>query len=384
VRAVKTIRFQFVASDALTGLLEDFRSMCNDAIRIALKAKPRNKFTLQTVAYPRLKEYGLFAHYIQSACEVAFSVYRNRNRKKDPYIKRPFLKLEAGCYRVDHLLLRLPVRARDYIFLVLQPSAYHLAIIDDPNLKRGSVTLTARTVSIAFSKEVEELEPCGQIGVDINERNVTWSDSQGSVKQKDTSTVAEVKERYREIRASVAKKTRGDRRIAKELLAKYGKREKDRTVQAIHRVSKELVEGAKGSQFGIVMENLKGIRKLYRRGNGQGSSYRARMNSWAFREFQRQVLYKAAWSGVPVKIVNSKGTSSYCLCGSRVVPLADRKLYCPRCDITWDRDVLASKNIMAAAQGPAARPPTYEAVMERSSDAGVNLLSRKAESGAAG
>ena len=31
---------------------------------------------------------------------------------------------------------------------------------------------------------------------------------------------------------------------------------------------------------GTVMEKLKGIRKLYRRGNGQGPSFRGRMNSW--------------------------------------------------------------------------------------------------------
>ena len=385
MRAFKTLKFQYAASESLVELLEDFRSMCNDAVRIALRVRPKNRFGLQTMAYPRLKEYGLFAHYIQSACEVAYAIYRNKNRKRDPYVKRPFLKLEAGCYRVDHLLLRLPVRARDYIFLILQPSAYHLSVIDDPSLKRGPVTLTARTVSITFSREVEELEPRGQIGIDLNERNVTWSDSQGTVVQVDTSVVAEVKEQYCEIRASIARKTREDRRIAKRLLSKYGEREKNRTTQAIHKLSKEIVEEAKRNQFGIALENLNGIRKLFRRGNFQGPSYRARMNSWTFREFQSQVVYKAAWYGVPVKMVNPRGTSQNCPeCGSRVVPLADRKLYCPGCDITWDRDVLASKNIMAAAQGPADRPPKHEAMLERPIDAVGNFVSRKVENGPAG
>ena len=381
MRAVKTLEFEYATSSELAGLMEDFPLMCNDAIRIALEANPKSRFALQALAYQRLKNYRLFAHYIHSACEAAYSVYRNKNRKKDPYIKRPFLKLEAGCYRLDHLLLRLPIRARDYVFLVLRPSAYHLAIIDNPSLKRGSVTLTARTVSVAFSKEIAETEPRGQIGTDVNERNITWSDSKGNIEQKDTSGVAEIKERYRGIRADIARKTRGDRRVAKKLLAKYGKRERNRTVQALHELSKEVVDGAKRNQFGIVMENLVGIRKLYRRGNSQGTPYRGRMNVWTFRGFQRQVQYKAAWSCVNVKI-NPRGTSRNCPnCGSHVVPLAGRKLFCHGCDRTWDRDILASMNTMAAAQGPAARPPTYEAMMERLSDAVDNALSRKVENG---
>jgi len=84
VRPVKAVQFRYVASDELTSLFEDFRLMCNDAVRIALKEKPRSRFTLIEMAYPRLKEYGLHTHYILSACEVAYSVYRNKDRKSPP------------------------------------------------------------------------------------------------------------------------------------------------------------------------------------------------------------------------------------------------------------------------------------------------------------
>ncbi len=56
--------------------------MCNDAIHIALKEKPKNRLKLIESAYFRLKEYGLHSHYILSACEIAYSVYKNKNRKK--------------------------------------------------------------------------------------------------------------------------------------------------------------------------------------------------------------------------------------------------------------------------------------------------------------
>jgi putative transposase len=144
--------------------------------------------------------------------------------------------------------------------------------------------------------------------------------------------------------------------MKRKLLSKYGRREKDRTVQAIHRITKRIVNHAKANGQAIVMENLKGIRKLYRKGNGQGTPFRGRMNSWMFHEIQRQTDYKARWEGNPVYYVNPRGTSRKCPdCGSSLIELEGRRLWCPSCDKTEDRDVVASKNLAACAV-PQARP----------------------------
>jgi hypothetical protein len=71
VRALKAISFGYQASEELYSLFDVFRLMCNDAIRIAGNGKPRNRFSLIHLAYPRLKEYGLHTHYTLSAYEVA-------------------------------------------------------------------------------------------------------------------------------------------------------------------------------------------------------------------------------------------------------------------------------------------------------------------------
>ena len=342
--------------------------MCNDAIRIAIREKPKNRFRLIELAYARLKQYGLQTHYILSACEVAFSVYRNKNRKATPYIRRAFLKVDSQSYQLNHLLLRIPTRPRNFIYLTLQGSEHHLSFIDDPDLKRGSVTITSASVVIPFSKEVEVFEPAGFIGADINERNATVSATDGWHHRFDElDEVAEIKERYRGIRAQISQKTRGDRRIAQRLLSRYGRREKRRTESRLHRVTSQVVGYAKEHKFGIKMEKLKGIRKLYRKWNGQSRHFHGRMNTWVFGEIQRQTDYKARWAGVPHWYVNPRGTSSHCLCGSRVAELADRKLYCPTCDKSWDRDDLASKNIMACAV-PQARPFRRSGEGERGDD----------------
>ena len=223
---------------------------------------------------------------------------------------------------------------------------------------------------------VEETTPIGFIGLDINERNVTASATNGWHRRFDElGEVVEIKARYREKRARIGRLARKDHRIGTRLLAKCGQRERHRTTQRIHKISRNLADYASENGFAIKMENLRGIRRLYGRANQHGPSYRVRMNTWAFGEIQRQVAYKARLVGVSVHFVSPRGTSRNCPdCGSRVVPLADRKLYCPECDKTWDRDDLASKNIMACVV-PQVRPSKGSGEGERGDD-GSNPRSR--------
>jgi len=369
IKATKSVSFSYSSSAEISSLFEEFRLMCNDAIRIAVQEKPTNRFSLIEAAYARLKQYCLHTHYILSACEVAYSVYKNPRRKATPYVRRIFLKLDSQSYQLNHLLLRIPSEPRDFIFLTLQGSKHQISYIDDGSLKRGSVTITPDSVTIAFSKETEPLMLNGFMGIDLNERNVTASATDGFARRfEELGEVVEIKERYREIRSSISKTTRGDRRVAKKMLARYGKREKRRTESRLHKITSHLVKYAKENRIGIKMEKLRGIKKLYRKANGQSRSFRGRMNTWVFWETQRQIDYKARWEGIPTCFVNPRGTSQKCPdCGSRVVPLADRKLYCLKCDKTWDRDVLASMNIMACAV-PQDRPFKGSGEGERGDD----------------
>ena len=98
----------------------------------------------------------------------------------------------------------------------------------------------------------------------------------------------------------------------------------------------------------IVFEDLKGIRKLYRKGNGQGNNYRRRLNGWSFYELERQITYKAQWFGVPIRKVDPKRTSQLCpICGDKLQEdrFHRRKLLCSNCKKSMDRDVIASMNI---------------------------------------
>src|SRR6266513_3390383 len=144
--------------------------MCNDAIRIAVKEKPRSRFRLIELAYAALKEYRLHTHYNLSACEVANSAFKNPKRKSGPYVSSRFIKLGSQAYTLNHLILRIPTRPKHFIYLTLRAANYHLSFVDDPALKRGSITLNDSSVAVAFSKETLEIEARGYIGIDVNER----------------------------------------------------------------------------------------------------------------------------------------------------------------------------------------------------------------------
>jgi len=169
---VKSVSFGYSSSTELSVLLEDFRRMCNDAIGIAVRTKPKNRLKLIESAYEQLNEHHLHTHYILSACEIACSVFKNKKRKSIPFIRSALAKLDNQSYQLNHMTLRIPTTPRNFVFLTLQLSEYHQSSIDNPSLKRGSVIITSDSVIIPFSKETEPFDPVGSVGVDINERNV--------------------------------------------------------------------------------------------------------------------------------------------------------------------------------------------------------------------
>ena len=129
----------------------------------------------------------------------------------------------------------------------------------------------------------------------------------------------------------------------RKIFQKYGTKQQHKTKQIIHDISKKLVSQKKQ----LIIEDLTGIRKLYRKGNGQGTKYRSRLNGWPFYEFRRQLEYKSKWyNGIAVIKIKPNKTSSKCsICGAKVIPEENRQIRC-RCGHTEDRDINAARNIL--------------------------------------
>jgi len=347
--AVKAVK-QNIQTSEINNLLETFRKMVNEAIRVGLQKNITSRFSLSNAVYKPLHN-GLHTWYILSAIEKACAIlknYRKAKRKKQkvkkPYVKKRFASIGTLGYKIVDNKLRLTIKPKQYVYISL--NKHTLSVLSEPNLKLGSITLTANTVSISFSKETAEIDPSGYIGIDRNLNNVTTISSNSEVAVYDLSEATRIKETYREVKSHFK---RNDVRIRRRLFRKYGEKQRNKVNQILHRVSKAIVEKAKENKFGVAMENLKGIRKLYRKGNWQGRWFRGRLNSWSFYELQRQIEYKARWEGIPVVYVPARNTSKKCsVCGLKMMPEENRVLRCPSHGIV-DRDVNAARNVLARA-----------------------------------
>ena len=347
MRAIKAVKQKYQPSQEILCLLEQFRLMVNECVRIGLEENVSSLGTLSKKAYHQLSRYKTLSYYRYTAMSNAtglLSAYRKSLKKhletKKPHVTKLML-MDCYGFKIIDGQLRLSLGNRRFTYIGL--NNYVLRSIRGYTVR--SVCLTARNLSIAFSKETVLIDPAGLIGIDRNLSNITSANSKGEIKVYDLSKAVEIKETYRNVKCHFK---RNDVRVRKRIYGKYGRKQKYRVHQILHRASKKVVEEAKANSFGIVLENLKGIRKLYRKGNGQGKRYRGRMNNWGFYEFQRQVEYKALWEGIPVYYVHPHGTSSVCaICGSKILECINRKVYCLKCDKTVDRDINAAKNILA-------------------------------------
>lgn len=326
-------------------LMKEFRSMVNEAISIGIKKNITSKLRLRNELYPRFKN-GFHTSYINMAVFKAHALLKSYRKtlKKNPHTRQPYvwkdlLIVDSYAYRIFYEHIQIPTRPREFVVIPL--NHYVSAILSEVDLKFGNATLTADIISISFSKEISTQIPNGYIGIDMNLENVTYVDDIGKVTVIDMSRIVSIKMRYRDVLLHL---TRSDIRIQKRLKQKYSRKQKNREEAFLHRESKKLA--STGRQ--IFMENLNGIRKLYKKGNGQGTRFRFRLNSWTRFKLQKMIDYKSQWqNGFPVIYVNPKGTSSKCsICEGSVLE-ENRNVSCTRCGVYIDRDVNAARNVLA-------------------------------------
>jgi putative transposase len=352
----------------LLRILEVFRSMVNACLRIGIETGTTSLKSLSPKAYGKLSSYNVPSYYKLCAISKTVGILKNYRKavKKNPRTRIPYARrlMLTTCYgfKVEDGVLKLPLGERRYAKIPLNNHAKE--VLSNPSLTVRSASLTVDSVSICYSKEIAEVNPAGYLGIDRNLDNVTTVDPTGDVQRHNLSEATETKRKYRNVKSHFK---RSDARVRALLYCKYGVKERNRVQQILHQASKTIVQEAKEKQFGIAMEKLTGIRRLYRCGNGQGSNYRFRLNSWSYAELQRQIEYKARWEGLLIIYVNPSGTSAKCsVCGSSMgrIPEENRQLKCCRCGFTVDRDVNAARNILARALRFRAVGPAIEAMVQ--------------------
>ena len=351
-------------------LLEMFRRMVNDSIRIGLANDASSLRRLSLLSYNQLAQYDSPSCYKLCAISRAAGILAARKKSlrrgfptREPYTVRPQL-LSCYGFLVRNGRLEIPVARGKRLSLPL--TKHTLAVVSQEGVKVRSFTLTRNKLSICIARDAPSIQCASTVGVDRNLRNLTVGNEEETHHYDLSKTVRTAKTTVR-ILASLR---RDDARIRTGIASKYGQRRTARTGHLLHNATKTIVTVAVQRREAIVLEDIQGIRCLYRKGNGQNRKYRGRMNSWNFREAQRQIEYKARWIGLPVVRLSrreTRGSSMTCpRCGERLQSdkRLRRNLWCSKCRVVMDRDRVAAVNLARRGRVKFARsrpPITIEA-----------------------
>lgn len=345
---IKSIRQKFTPNSEQQQLMKTFTQMVNDCIKIGLQNDCTTLKRLSMLSYHKLDRYDILSYYKLNAISHAAGRLQHRKQSikrgmkvKPPFVQKPFA---ISCYgfKINGCLLSIPHKPRSPIHILL--NEHTQKILSDPIVTTKSFLINQNSLSFCITKQVSQIIPENIIGIDRNLRNITVGNNKqvGFFK---TNKLLSIKRNTIYARAGFR---RNDYRVKRKFFQKFNHRMQHRTVKFIHIISEQIVEKAVMTKSAIVFENLKGIRRLYRKGNGQGNKYRLKMNSWQTYEIQKQVQYKAEWRGLLVLYIDPKRTSTLCpVCGKRIQEdrQNQRKLWCNNCMKSMDRDVVASLNI---------------------------------------
>ena len=184
-----------------------------------------------------------------------------------------------------------------------------------------------------FSKHVEPVKTGKSLGIDLGINNLAVTSNNIFYK---SSATKQVKRKFRYLRSRLQAK---GTRASKNLLRKISGREKRFMAWINHNISKQIVSASQGSK--IVMENLKGIRKINR-----GKTINYWISNWSFYQLQSFIRYKAERLGIEVISVNPIYTSQIChRCGHKG-SRSKGMFNCNHCGLSnYNSDLNASRNL---------------------------------------
>ncbi len=359
-RVVRSLSFPTKEMPAsLHWLMGEFRLIVNKSIRIALRENIRSRFRLTRAAYRILSaDHHVHKQYIPSAFEVAIATlktFRRRvrqgKRTNVPYLHRLMLVAENQSYWLDRETgrLRIPVRGTEGVQLQLSLSEWHRSFLGDPAWGLGSLTLVPGKIIVMVRKNAPTAyEPVAAIALDTNEDaldGVVASGDSARLVSIGLGGVRQIQATHFRRRRHLGRRKAHDRRVARRLLGREGRRERNRIRQRLHRISKSLVASAKERKAVIVLEAL-----TLRGAGGRSRGMNRRLSSWPRGELHHQIEYKAALAGVPVVKVNPAWTSKTCpACGARRRDRVGQDFVCLACDWELDRQHNAGLNILKTA-----------------------------------
>jgi putative transposase len=246
--------------------------------------------------------------------------------------------------KISSVKLTLPSQAIQFKEKKIKISSLKIEIDFDKNIekiKQIELDETYAYISCEVKEEPQDLYD-SWMGVDLNTTGhilVAGIPQTGKV-IKLGKKAHHIHQKYKNIRKKLQKKRKY--RAVKKLKNKESKIVRDLN----HKVSKKIVKEAKEKKVGIVLEDLKQIRKTTK----TSKKFKYALHSWSFYQLRTFIEYKAKLLGVPVVKIAPSYTSQQC---SRCGLLGERKRKCFKCSCghVENADVNASFVISLRYQG---------------------------------
>ncbi|KKR01677.1 MAG: hypothetical protein UT24_C0003G0084 [Candidatus Woesebacteria bacterium GW2011_GWB1_39_12] len=258
-------------------------------------------------------------------------------------IRKDLIRFQTNDCKLSKFWFSIPVGGRTRLWLPVQP---HASIPEGATLCESKVTRGRDGVFWAHLVVEKEI-PCHTdftniLAVDLGERlpATTVLYANGAFKEPRFygREVRGIRRHYAWLRKRLGEKK------ALNTIRKIGQTEHRKVNDACHKISHTIVEQASRERAVIVMGDLKGIRDGTKR---RGRRMNRIISNMPYYKLTQQIMYKAAWLGVPVHQIPERNTSKTChRCGSTDTTRLKQPIFeCKDCGLIYNADLNAAKNI---------------------------------------
>jgi len=296
-------------ADALKRTLETANAACNTISAIAWEQQVFGKYDLQHLLYHQIKnDYGLSAQMVIRCLAKVGDSYKLDHAVQRTYRPHGSIAyddriLSFNCEQQTVSMWTVDARYKAIPFVCGERQRqllYNRQGESDLVYRRGEFYLLVTC-------NVDEPPPDTVdhvLGIDFGIVNLA-TDSDGTTH---SGTILEqVRQRHQRRRDRLQKV---GTKSAKRRLRKNSGRQHRFQTNTNHVISKQIVAKAKGTQRGIAVEELTGIRQRTERTVRKAA--RARHSNWTFRQLRTFIAYKARMIGVQVIAVDPRYTSQTC------------------------------------------------------------------------
>src|SRR5258706_4696499 len=349
-------------ADLLKQTLEAANAACNTISDYAWTNQVFGKFPLQKALYYGLRDqFNLTAQLVVRCLGKVADTY-----KADKTVKHTFKPHGSVAY--DKRILAYRQKTEVVSIWLLggrQTMPYQCGDRQRELLKHqqgeSDLWFTGGAFYLLATCEIEEPTPAEVemfLGVDQGIVKIAV-DSDGQ--ERSGSHINSVRHRHRRVRRKLQKK---GTKSAKRLLRKLVKKEHRFANDTNHCISKSIVTKAQGTQRGIALEDLGGIRDRIT----VRQSQRATLHSWAFDDLEQKIRYKPRLYAVNVVSPDPRNTSRTrpeCGCIDKHNRSSQSRFKCVACGFSGLADHIAAINIGRRAS--VNRPHVSDATEDRGS-----------------